>query len=271
MIVYNQDSFNNFILDNKVVSISLSPWILSSGRPSHFYADWRPPSNRVRFVDEVTDNVISFVDQHGLKPDCYFGVAAGATKFSLFSQFKFAKSRPDYESRDYLLPMDREIEKDHGAVAARSFVGAPKGKTIIIEDGVTTAMSTLKKCAALRELGGVEVIAVITLTDRSQLTPIPGEEDGLVSAFSEVYEKVAGKKYQEATSVKKMFEGVGIPYYELSEASVFLPMLALRDRPNNDILGRLDEEFKHYGAVKLDLVGLVRAADKATERTKLFR
>lgn len=228
MAKFNQQKFNQFILENKVVGFFEEPIILKSGRPSHWYVNWRNVAEDVFLLDELTNFVIDFVEDLNLNPDCFYGVPEGATKLGILAQYKWAKKSPNYGLGSHALPMGRGKPKDHGDPKDRFFVGQPEGKVIILEDVTTTGSSLLETINNLSE-AKAQIIAAVGLTNRMEL-----RDDG--------------------KSVKVAIEKKGIPYLQMSNALELLPLAWQKLKPKEEIVKKVEEEFEKYGVEKLKLV-----------------
>lgn len=152
MAKFNQEKFNQFILENKVIGFFEEPVTFKSGRIAHEYINWRNVAEDVFLIDRLADYVMAFVEDLGLAPDCFYGVPEGATKLGVITQYKWAKKSPNYGPGSHRLPMGRKQPKDHGDPKDKYFVGAPKGKVIILEDITTTGAQPLKQLTILRKL-----------------------------------------------------------------------------------------------------------------------
>lgn len=228
MTNFNQQQFNEFILDSRVIGFFDKPIKLKSGRMSHFYVNWRNVAEDTYLIDELSDYVISFVNDIKIKPDCFYGVPEGATKLGIITQYKWAKSFKDYNLGLYCLPMGRAKPKEHGHPKDKYFVGMPRGKTVIIEDVTTTGGSLLSTIDQLLE-ADVNVAAAIGLTNRTELR-------------------------DDNTSVKQAVEAKGVPYYHLSSALELLPLAYERFDPGEAIGRAIEKEFEQYGIEKIQLV-----------------
>ena len=91
MVNFNQEEFNNFILETKVVGFFEEPIKLKSDRISNWYVNWRNVTGDVFLLDKLTDYVIAFTKDLVLQPDCFYGVPEGATKLGIITQYKWAK------------------------------------------------------------------------------------------------------------------------------------------------------------------------------------
>ncbi len=209
------------MLDHNVAGFYETPIKLVSGRLSPWYANWRTVAGDVHAMDELTDFVIAFVEDLGLSPDCFYGVPEGATKLGILAQYKWAKRQPDYTTRSYPLAMGRGKPKDHGEVKDRHFVGIPSGKTVVLEDAVTTGGSLLTTADALLE-AKVNIIAAIALTHRNE-------------------------KRDDGTTVAQALKEKNIPYYALTDAKAFLPKLLHKLQPSEFIKKELENAFAKYG------------------------
>jgi len=227
MTKFNQEEFNQFILENKVIGFFETPITLKSGRPSHWYVNWRNVAEDVFLLDKLTDFVIDFVEDLDLKPDCFYGVPEGATKLGILTQYKFARKSKNYGLGSHTLPMGRGKPKDHGDPKDRFFVGQPKGSVIILEDVTTTGSSLLETIENLSE-AKTQIIAAIGLTNRMELTN-------------------DGKSVKEAVELKE------VPYLQMSNAIELLPLAYQKLKPREEIAKEVEEEFEKYGVEKLKL------------------
>ena len=167
-MTFDKNSFNDFVIHRKIMTVSPTPFRLKSGKESHLYINWRQASNDVHSLDLAADFVLNFAQAHGIMPDCFFGVPEGATKLGILSTYKLAKSSPHYGCDSHCLPMGRGKIKDHGKPEDRYYIGLPQGqKTIVIED-VTTTGGSLIECIDLLRESGVTVIGALTLTNRQE-------------------------------------------------------------------------------------------------------
>lgn len=223
---FNQEDFNRFVLNNNVIGFFEQPIKLNSGRMSNWYVNWRTVSEDVFLLDRLTEYVIAFTKSLGLEPDSYYGVPEGATKLGLFAQFRWAKESPSYAPNSHVLPMGRGKPKDHGAPKDRYFLGAPRGKTIVLEDVATTGGSLL---ATIDNIGPeTPIIAAFGLTNRMEL-----RDDG--------------------QSVKQAVESRNVPYHSLSDALLLLPEAYKKLSHGSQVARAIEEEFERYGVEKLRL------------------
>lgn len=229
MAKFNQEKFNQFILENKVVGFFEEPITLKSGRLSHWYVNWRNVAEDVYLSDKLSDYVMAFVEDLGLQPDCFYGVPEGATKLGIITQYKWAKNSPNYGLGSHILPMGRGKPKDHGEPKDRFFLGQPKGKTVILEDVTTTGSSLLETIDNLTQ-AKIQIIAAIGLTNRMEL----------------------GGRY-DGKSVKEAVEAKGVPYLQMSNALKLLPLAYEKLKPGEEIAKKVEEEFQEYGVEKLKL------------------
>ena len=228
MAKFNQQKFNQFILENNVIGFFEEPITLKSGRLSFWYVNWRNVAQDVFLLDKLTDLVINFVEDLNLKPDCFYGVPEGATKLGILTQYKWAKKSSNFGLASHILPMGRGKPKDHGDLKDRFFVGMPRGETVILEDVTTTGSSLLETIEKLK-ITGVKIIAAISLTNRME-------------------------KRDDGKSVKEVVEEKGIPYFQMSNVLELLPMTHQKLKPKMEIAQKVEEEFQKYGVEKLKLL-----------------
>jgi orotate phosphoribosyltransferase len=222
---FDQEKFNNLILDNDIVGFFEKPIKLKSGRMSNWYVNWR--INDVFLMEKLSNYVIDFTRDLGLNPDCFYGVPEGATQLGVLTQYKWAKQSLNYGKGSHTLPMGRGKLKEHGVAKDRYFVGEPKGSTIILEDVTTTGGSLLSTIDNLVE-ANINTIAAFGLTNRMEL-------------------RADGQSVQQAVEAK------GIPYYSLSNALQLLPKAYKRLKPGKEIADAIEREFQQYGVEKLTL------------------
>ena len=225
---FDQQKFDNFVLENNVIGFFDQPITLKSGRISHWYVNWRPVSNDVYLLDQLTDFIISFVKDNNLKPTCFYAVPEGATKLGVITQYKWATSQPNYPSKSYPLAMGRGNPKEHGQPQDRYFIGTPQGETVIVEDVTTTGGSLLETIKSLKE-AKTNITAVLTLTDRMEKT-------------------------DEGQKVKDLVEKEDINFYRLSDALSLLHQAYREFQPSKIIGQEVENYFKKYGVKPLKLI-----------------
>lgn len=251
---FNQEEFNNFVLDNDVLGFYEKPIELKSKRLSSWYVNWRDVAEDVFLLDKLADYVIAFTEDLGLEPDCFYGVPEGATKLSVITQYKWAKESPNYDHGSHALPMGRGKPKDHGDPKDMYFVGVPRGKTIILEDVTTTGGSSLNTIGDVKELDSAEIIYLIALTNRMELTPIPEKDkEKTVEEFIKIFERATGKKYERPLSVEEAVNEARVAYHALSNALQLLPEAYKKLKPGKDVAKAIEKEFEKYGVEKLIL------------------
>jgi orotate phosphoribosyltransferase len=225
---FQQDEFNQFILDNGVYGFFEKPITLKSGRTSHFYANWRTVVEDVWLTERLVDFVIRFVASQGLEVDTFFGVPEGATKLGVLTQYTWARRRPGYCRGSHALAMGRAKPKEHGAARDRYFVGTPRGRILLLEDVTTTGGSSLAMLAGLQE-AGLEVIGLLSLTNRMET-----RDDG--------------------RSVREAVEEQGVAFFNMSTALELLPAAYRQLQPGADIARAIEVEFRRYGVEPLRLL-----------------
>lgn len=224
---FEQEKFNEFIINQGIVGFFKEPITLKSSRISNWYVNWRNVAEDVYLFDELVDFIIAFVENLGLNPDCFYGVPEGATKLGIITQYKWAKMQPNYGPGVYPLPMGRGKPKEHGTSKDRYFLGVPRGKTIVLEDVTTTGGSLLSTIDNLLE-AGISIIAAIGLTNRNE-------------------------KRDEGKSVKEAVEEKGVSYYAMSDALDLLPKIYKKLKPGEGVAELIEEYFEKYGIEKIKL------------------
>ncbi|MFN8388946.1 MAG: hypothetical protein U0136_01495 [Bdellovibrionota bacterium] len=237
MTTFSQSDFDTFVIESGVIGFFDKPVTLKSGRQSHFYANWRKVSNDVFLIDQLATFLLEFI--HGLEssgriehPDTIYGVPEGATKVGIIAQYKYGKASGKLAPGSHTLSMGRGSPKEHGAPEDRYFVGAPMGKTIIVEDVTTTGGSLLTTIDTLIA-SDTPVVAAIGLTNRME-------------------KRDDGKSVADAIAEKRSSFGP-IRYYQMSSALELLPKIAARNPIRPEIRDAIESEFKKYGVAELKL------------------
>jgi orotate phosphoribosyltransferase len=237
MNLFSSEAFNYFCIDNGVVGFFEKPVTLKSGRQSCWYVNWRRAAADVYLIDQLSDFLLAYTKDLVASgkipsPDCFYGVPEGATKLAVITQFKWAKEKDNLSAGTSSLPMGRAQPKDHGDPADRFFVGAPSGKTVVIEDVTTTGGSLLTALDGLLE-AGIDVIAAIGLTNRMER-----RDDG-----TSVAEAIA--KRHNAREF--------IPYFALSSAEQLLPAAVKKLKPSSSTIAAIEAHFADYGLIRISL------------------
>lgn len=224
---FDQEKFNDFIIENNIIGFFNEPIKLKSGRISNFYVNWRNVTEDTFLLDKLCDFIIEFVKDKNLNPDCFYGVPEGATKTGILTQYKWAMQSGDFTKGSHILPMGRAKPKEHGAPKDKFFVGMPKGKVLVIEDVTTTGGSLLENLQKLKE-ADIDVVGVVSLTNRGEI-----RDDG--------------------KSVKEAVEKLRIPYYSMSDAVQLIPRAAEKLDITKEQLNQVKEYYDKYGVEKLNI------------------
>lgn len=234
---YNQNLFNQFIVENGVIGFFDQPVTLKSGRQSNWYVNWRTVSNDAYLLDQLTEYLLAFihkliVDHEIESPDTIYGVPEGATKLGILSQYKWAKIDKTFSKGSHVIAMGRGKAKTHGAPQDRLFVGMPRAKTLVIEDVTTTGDSLLTTIDSLIE-SDIEIIGAIGLTNRMEM------RDDSMSVESAVSEKKS--------------RGRNIRYFHMSSALDLLPLICSHAMPREEVKRSIEKEFSEFGVAKISL------------------
>jgi len=227
-MAFDQSKFNSFIEENKVYGFFKDPITLKSGRKSQFYANWRSVVEDTYLTDKLADFVIDFIKSKAMEVDTFYGVPEGATKLGVITQYKYAKSSPNFSKGSHVLSMGRAKPKDHGEPKDKFFVGAPKGKVIVIEDVTTTGGSLITTLDGLKE-AGINVVGVISLTNRME-------------------------KRDDNLSVEEAIAQKGVKFFSMSSALEMLPIVYKNASPGKEVGEAIVKEFKEFGTKEINLI-----------------
>ena len=166
MAFFVQDAYNRFILST-VPGFFPEKRKLASGIESCSYYNFRTVAEDVCLADQLAEFILQYTRTMNLSPDTFIGVAEGATKIALITQYKHATRSTSYQPGSHVLAMQRGKSKEHGDKRDKHFLGVPKGKTIVIEDVTTTGSSLISAIKKLRE-AGVDILAAYSLLNRME-------------------------------------------------------------------------------------------------------
>ena len=226
-----EQTFNEFILEHRIIGFFEQSLCLKSGRMSHFYVNWRDATNDAFVLDRLTDHLCGFLTRLALPFDTLYGVPEGASKTALIAALKLARMDPRFAKGSHTLAMGRAAPKSHGDPKDRYFIGAPRGRTLVLEDTTTTGGSLITCIDHLRAQG-IEVVAAVGLTDRMEKR----DEDGLGVADA------LARRYQGA-----------VRYFSLSNALELLPLAVRAWTPSPAVIAGLRAEFRDHGVHELIL------------------
>ncbi|SME96274.1 hypothetical protein [Pseudobacteriovorax antillogorgiicola] len=226
-------TFDSFILKHQIIGFFDEAITLKSGRESHFYVNWRQATNDAFLLNQLTDFIRDFLLQNNLAFDSLIGVPEGASKTAVITAMKIAQASPTFAKGSHIIPMGRAKPKQHGAPQDKYFIGQPKGRTVVLEDTITTGLSLVEFLHSLQS-SGVEVVAALGLTDRMET-----RDDGR-SVAQYVHDEFDGR----------------IQYLTMSDATKLLPQAIRSEQPSDGVVSALLQEFERYGVKPLDLEAL---------------
>ena len=210
--MFDQNKFNQFIIDNNIIAFSEQPLTLKSGRTSHLYINWRTITNDAFLLNQLADFIIQFIKSKNISADCIYGVPEGATKTAVITSLKLAQLSPSFQAGSHSIPMGRAKQKEHGDPKDRFFIGVPKGNTVVIEDVTTSGGSLIDTLHSLKS-ANITITAALTLTDRMS-------------------ENVAQK-----------MSALGIAFHSMSTAAQLLPQAIEKYKPSLRIIESIKAEF----------------------------
>lgn len=218
--MFDQEKFNQFLLEQGVVKFFEEPITLVSGRKSYVYANCRTLLNTVTNIDQVTDFILDFIEDNKLAGDYFFGVPEGATKLADILNYKYGKRKNNLKQR---LVMGRGKPKEHGMIIDKHFIGDVRvgDKVILVEDATTTGGSLLKSSNLLKD-AGVIVVAAIVIVNRLQKTA-------------------------EGKSVENTLQEHNIPFFCLTDLRKMYPLLAHKYAEAPNVLQSVKKEYQEYG------------------------
>lgn len=188
-------NFEQFLVEQGVTGYKDEPVTFKSGKQSHYYVNCRVLSQSLSTLETISSFVAEFLKINNLISsdlDAVLGVPEGATELGNAVSRKLIQ---DKMLTDRLF-LQRVKPKEHGDVANKYWINGnvPK-KVIVLEDVTTTGSSAIKYIQKLRE-GGVEVMCVVGLVDRLQLS---GNGNSVLQNFADI--KV---EYKSLTNIARI-------------------------------------------------------------------
>lgn len=227
MSKFNQQSFNNLVIENWIIWFFDEPIKYKSWRMWNYYVNWRNITEDVFLIDKLTDFILDFTYDLGLKPDCFYWVPEWWTKTAIITQYKWAKMQDNYWQWTHVLPMWRAKPKEHWMPKDKFFVWMPTWKTIIIEDTVTTWLSLFNTIDSL-QWSWIDIEAIILLTDRNEIR-------------------------EDWKTPWQIIEEKWLKYYTMSNALDLLPKTFEKVQPSEKIKEMIRVYFEKYGIRKLEI------------------
>jgi len=226
MTGFNQEEYNRFLIENRVIGFFEKPITLKSGRISNWYANCRVLLDRVGVIDKLTDFVLAFSDEKSISAGYFYGVPEGATKLAVILNYK--KGKAD-NNKNQALIIGRGKPKEHGDPKDRYFIGPAeeRDKVIVVEDVTTTGGSLIETIKHLQE-SNIEVVAAIGLVNRME-------------------------KRDDGKSVEQVVNELNVPYFAIGSAIDLLPMARDVSKPSDSVLGEVEKYFDRYGIKSLRL------------------
>ncbi len=224
---FDQQAFNNLIIENNIVGLTRDLITFKHGRKSPTYVNWRRIADDVYLTDKLSDFVLAYLADNNIEHESIYGIPDGGTKLATIMQYKWAKSRPDLAKGKYALAQGRKEPKEHGDPADRYFLGVPRGKTVIVEDIVTTGGSLFSGIDKLKEVG-IREITVVILTDRNE-------------------------RRDDGQTVGEYCRNKGIAYFAMSNLLDLLPEVVEKQNADSELKKLIEEYFEKYGERKIDL------------------
>jgi orotate phosphoribosyltransferase len=213
---FSREEFLNFIVENGVVGFFDEPVTLSSGRTSHWYANWRTVVSDAYLTDELAGFLIAYLMDKDIPFDTIYGVPDGATKLGVIAQLKWAQKQQGFGKGSHTLLMGRGKPKEHGVAKDRFFLGDPTGRIVVIEDVTTTGGSLIKAIGALKE-AGANVVGAVGLTNRLE-------------------------KRDDGVGVADAVGALGVEYHDMSTACELLPRLAAKLQLSDETKKAVEKE-----------------------------
>jgi len=228
---WDQDVFNNFMLQQGVIGVHTESITLASGRKSNWYANCRTLLNTFKRIHQLSDFVLAFAKEKGLEFDYFFGVPEGATKLADVLNFKRGLLEDQPQQR---LVMGRAKPKEHGSVQDKYFIGEIKegDKVLVIEDVTTTGQSLIKTIGQLKEAGAI-VVGALALVDRME-------------------------KRDDGVSVEQALSDQGVLFFRLSKGTELLKRYVQEKEAekglvlDQNVLKQIEVEFTVFGVEPLE-------------------
>jgi len=215
---FNRYNFDTFLLKTGCVGFFDPPITLKSGRPGHFYFNFRNLVSTAALKNQLVELMGGYIRDNGLEPDYFIGVPEGATKLGLFLSDKYGKGK---------LPMGRGKPKAHGEPKDRNFIGpVEKGDhVVLLEDVTTTGGSLFRWVDKLYEVEAV-IDCTLVIGNRLELT-------------------------EDMRPVADVIIEKGTKYNAMTDASTLLLRAFEEQKPGSKVGKRIEDYYDKFGAIKI--------------------
>lgn len=224
--MFDLTSYENFLIDNKLVGFFDPPIVLKSGRPGHWYVNMRDALASLELKRQLAQYVYSFCAEHGFRPDYFLGVPDGAKPLGEELN-NLIDYRPPSEIPASVL---RSGKKAHGDPQNRYSVGPlTSGQhVVLVEDVTTTGGSSMEHILRLQEIG-IWVDALVSCVNRFE-------------------------RRDRRRTVRDVLErDYHVKYAALTNARSLLPLATYAFRPSNRLRKDIEDYYRIYGVALLAL------------------
>ncbi len=219
-------SYENFLLDNKLVGFFEPPIILKSGRPGHWYVNMRDVLDSLAHKRQLARYVYDFCSDKRLMPDYFLGIPDGAKPLGEEMNNLIDYREPSEISATVL----RMGKKAHGDPQNRYSVGPlkPGHHVVLVEDVTTTGGSSMEHILRLQEIG-------IWI-------------DALVSCVNRFERRDRGRTVQDVLG-----RDYHIGYDALTDARSILPKASNTFNPSQRLRDDIEDYYRTYGVESIEL------------------
>ncbi|MBI4174869.1 MAG: hypothetical protein HY517_04445 [Candidatus Aenigmarchaeota archaeon] len=224
--MFHLESYENFLLDNKLVGFFDPPIILKSGRPGHWYVNMRDALANLELKRQLARYVYDFCMESGLKPDYFLGVPDGAKPLG-----EEMNNLIDYRTASQIpASVLRAGKKAHGDPQNRYSVGplTPGQHVVLVEDVTTTGGSSMEHILRLQELG-------IWI-------------DALVSNVNRFERRDRGRTVQDVLE-----NDYHVRYAALTDARSVLPKATTTFNPAAKLREDIEDYYRMFGVGEIEL------------------
>lgn len=225
-LAFNLTSYQDFLLDNKLVGFFDPPITLKSGRPGHWYVNMRDALKSLDLKRELARYVYTFCKERVSRPDYFLGIPDGAKPLG-----EAMNDLIDYKPASEIpASVLRAGKKAHGDPQNRYSVGPlTSGQhVVLVEDVTTTGGSSMEYILRLQELG----IWV----------------DALVSCVNRFERRDRGRTVQDVLE-----RDYNINYSALTDARSILPRATEIFNPSAKLRDDIEDYYRTYGVEPIEL------------------
>ncbi|MFQ5475032.1 MAG: hypothetical protein ACE5DM_04310 [Candidatus Nanoarchaeia archaeon] len=227
--LFDQKTYDEFVINNRAGSalqILPEPEQHPHGRESYVRTDWNEVVRDDDALDELVQQILTFTEQYSLDPDSFYAV-------------------PGYVNNKIVRKANAEL-RNRGRPSYRG--GDEDLPRVVVLDGVTrNGHISLATIGLLKLVHDSKLVAIVSLLNRNEMTPLSIDSDEQRQKFAEAYSFATGKNWKGGETVPEAIQATGITYCALGNALRLIPRVIRTIDPPEHVVEAIRSEYALYG------------------------